>query len=220
MTANLTYNTLVDRIEDWIERNDLSLQTNIPTAIMLAQRRLDNNIRVLGQVKAVTGTFIPPQINSSQAVLAKPEDWKNTLDFSIATINSSGFYEIWNNLMLVSFDLLKIYWPDQTQTGIPKYYADDGYNHWIVAPTPNFAYPIRTTYMEQFPPIDIANQTNWLTENAPEVIFYATLLEAIIFTQNDQRKELINAEFEKAIKALDNTDRERITDRFGQRDKD
>lgn len=213
----ITYNSLVSDVLSYLERYDTAIINIMPTLIMLAQRRVDNDMKTLGQAAYVTGNFDPPFSIPSNGVIAKPDGWRNTLSFAIGTgINN----EIWLQLELRSYDWCRNYWPNSTAVGTPAYYCDFGFNNILIVPTPDSEYPFQFSYMQEFPPINTENQTNWLTVNAPEVVFFATLLEAMIFLKNDGRLPLIQAQYQHAMDALDSTDRERLTDRFTTRDKD
>jgi hypothetical protein len=233
MTANLTYTSLINNVLKYLNRlDDESLIAEMPTIVMLAQKRIDNDLKNLGQVEYVVSEFSPPSVDSTQNVIAKPVNWKNTLTFAIGIDTLGGTnYQYWKQLELVGYDFLKTFWPNSTDTGTPRYYADFGYDNWIVAPTPYQNNPIQVSYISTFPPLQVSyistvpplisgNETNWLTNNAPQLLFYATLMEAMIYTQFDQRLQLIQAEYEKLKTALTNTDMARITDRASTRDKD
>lgn len=217
MAESLSYDSLVTLILAETNRSDAAFIAIMPQLIMLAQRRIDNNIKTLGQDMYVFGNFLPPQTDSSQGVLAKPVRWRNTLSFAYGSGTNN---QVWTPLKLRSYDFCRNYWPNQMLLAPPKYYCDFGFNNILVVPTPDLAYPTQFAYMQAFPPIDEVNQTNWLTDNAPETVFYATLLEAMVYLQNDQRVPLIEAQFKQAVTALGSTDADRLTDRFAQRDKD
>ena len=56
-------------------------------------------------------------------------------------------------------------------------------------------------------------QTNWLTEYAPDVLLYATLLEATPFLKNDERVQVWQAIYDRSAQALNGEDLKRIMDR-------
>ena len=116
-----------------------------------------------------------------------------------------------------SYEYLRNYWPDETQTGTPQFYADYDYQHWLLAPTPTTAQTWEILYYEQ--PRFLADdfQTNWLTEYAPDLLLYATLLEASPFLKTDERIQTWQVMYDRAAQALSGEDLKRIMDRAAAR---
>jgi hypothetical protein len=67
-------------------------------------------------------------------------------------------------------------------------------------------------YYERIAPLSSTNQTNWLTQNAPNAMLFGTLLQAMPFLKNDQRV-IFQQKYSEAIKALKDEDFTRIPDR-------
>jgi hypothetical protein len=105
------------------------------------------------------------------------------------------------------------YWPDATQEETPEFYADYNYSNWVFAPTPDAAYPMEVLYYELPPLLDEDTQTNWLTEYAPNLLLYGCLLEATPFVKDDQRVQLWQAYYDRALSALNGEDLQKIVDR-------
>ena len=57
-----------------------------------------------------------------------------------------------------------------------------------------------------------SNQTNWITQNAPNVMLYGTLLQAMPFLKNDQR-QIFQQKYTEGMQALKLEDQLRIADR-------
>jgi len=56
------------------------------------------------------------------------------------------------------------------------------------------------------------NQTNWITQNAPNAMLFGTLLQAMPFLKNDQR-QIFQQKYTESIQALKAEDVSRIGDR-------
>jgi len=69
-------------------------------------------------------------------------------------------------------------------------------------PTPAIAYPYEWAIWQLLQPLDDANQTNWLTQYAPEVLTYAVLLEAQPFLKNDSRIPVWQGIFDRGVQGL------------------
>lgn len=106
---------------------------------------------------------------------------------------------------------------DSAQTGAPAYYADYDYNHWLIVPTPDVAYPYEVLFYQLPVLLDEENQTNWLTEEAPQLLLYAVLLEATPFLKNDDRIPVWQQMYDRAASMLNGEDLAKILDRSAVR---
>lgn len=210
MAFVLTYDTLTKAVEDYLERNDVNLVDQIPLFIMLGERRVARDLKILGIKVAITDNLI-----EEDSLIQKPTRWLNDSSFNIGT--SAGF----NTrvfLLQRSYEWCRTYWPDPTQTATPKYYASDyNYNYWFLAPTPDDAYPYEIIYYETPQLIDETTSTNFLTGSAPEVLLYGTLLETASYLKDDERIAVWTDYYEKARKALGEEDMKRIYDAYSKR---
>lgn len=110
----------------------------------------------------------------------------------VATPDGTGFVTppLQNATALLprSSDYCLEYWPDLTQVGQPIYYGDDyDFQNIIIVPTPVAATPFKLSYYETPEHLSSTNQQNWLTENAPDQLLYATLLQTGPYLKNDER---------------------------------
>ncbi len=209
----LTYATLVTALEFYLQRLDANFVSEIPLFIMLGQRRVARELKILGNK-----VFIEGSLAVGAVFLAKPADWLNSSDFYIGSnVPPAVGFHTWAPLKQRSYGYCIQYWPDATQTTQPKYIADYTYNSWYVAPTPDLAYPYRFSYY-QLPSLIAENQqTNWLTENAPDVLLYAALLETASYLQDDDRIPTWQKYYDLAKNSLSEEDMRRIYDAFSKR---
>lgn len=209
MAFVLTYTNLVTEIEKYLERSDSALISSIPLFIMLGERRVARDLKILGLKVYVTDTLLV-----GQQVLAKPTRWLNTSSFTIGT--GTGFNTI-TQVLQRSYEYCRMYWPDPTQTAQPKYFSDYQYYHFLIAPTPDAAYPYELSYYQVPQLIDGTTSTNWITENAPDILIYACLVEAAVYLKDDDRLPVWTNLYENAKGALSKEDRMRIYDSFSKR---
>src|SRR5574338_623877 len=162
MAFVLTYDSLTSSVQDYLERNDATLVSQIPLFIMLGERRAARDLKILGLKLAITDNVI-----AGSSVLAKPARWLNDSSFNLGTgvgFNTRLF------LLQRSYEWCRTYWPDPTQTSTPKYYASDyTYNFWFLVPTPDLTYPYEILFYETPQLIDQTVSSNFLTENALEL---------------------------------------------------
>lgn len=210
MAFVLTYDTLTKAVEDYLERNDVNLVDQIPLFIMLGERRVARDLKILGIKVAITDNLI-----DGDSVIQKPTRWLNDSSLNIGT---GTLYNTRVFLLQRSYEWCRSYWPDPSQTATPKYYASDyDYNHWFLVPTPDDIYPYEFLYYETPQLIDETTSTNFLTGSAPEVILYGTLLETASYLKDDERIAVWTDYYEKARKALGEEDMKRIYDAYSKR---
>jgi hypothetical protein len=197
----MTYDSLNSTVLQYLERQDQSVVNAIPTFITLCEFEIAQEIKTLGQLSVVTSNM-----SASNPVIQKPARWRKTVSMTILGATEA------TPVLLRKFEYLKTYWPNVTLTGLPEFYSDIDYDHWYFAPTPDQAYSFEVLYYERIPPLSSENQTNWLTQNAPNAMLYGTLLQAMPFLKNDQRA-IFQQKYSEAINALKTEDTTRVGDR-------
>lgn len=208
MIYNFTFDTLCLTLLKYLERNDDQITAMVPTFIMLAQRRIDKDCKNLGLLQYVGNSF-----TQGQSVLIKPSDWRNTVTFNVA----SGVNEnVYTQLYPRTYEFCRQYWPDDSKMDFPKYYCDYNFNSWLVVPTPLLPYKFQIAYYQTVSPISEEQQSNWLTQNAPELIFYATMLESMLYLKNDERTQYWRGLYTESLGAFNNEDMARLQDRTSQ----
>jgi len=198
----MTYDNLISIIPEYLERSDQATINAIPTFITLAEFEIAREVKTLGQLQVATSAM-----NFGNPQLAKPALWTKTVSMNYT--NASG---VRTPILLRKYEYLTNYWPNNTSTSAPLFYADTDWDHWYIAPTPDQAYNFEVLYYERLPPLSSTNQTNWLTRNAPNVMLYGTLLQAMPYLKNDQRV-IFQQKYTEGIKALKDEDVSRVGDR-------
>jgi len=203
MTASfaLTYDNLITTVLQYLERSDAATTDQIPTFITLCEFEIAQQIKTLGQQQVIQSTM-----TIANPVIAKPARWRKTTSINITV---SGVIQ---PVFLRKYEYLRTYASSSTTQSTPLYYADYDYEHWLVAPTPDLAYAFEVLYYERLQPLASDNQTNWLTQNAPNAMLYGTLLQAMPFLKNDQRV-IFQAKYKEAMDALKLEDQLRVGDR-------
>jgi hypothetical protein len=197
----LTYDSLTSTVLQYLERKDAAVVAQIPTFITMCEFEIAENIKTLGQLTVANATMTP-----NNPVLAKPARWRKTVSMSVN--NGTSMQPVF----LRKFEYLKNYAPNPSVTGTPIYYADTDYEHWYLAPTPDTAYEFEVLYYERIAPLSSTNQTNWLTQYAPNAMLYGTLLQAMTFLKNDSRV-IFQQKFDAALASLKTEDISRVGDR-------
>lgn len=214
MATTMTFETLKQDVQRYLERgstyaSDPIVYEQIPRLINLAERRIARELKVQGFIAVVSDTMVP-----GQSVYAKPDRWRDTVSINIGTgTNNANRTSLFTRV----YEYLRAYWPNESLTGTPLFYSDYDYTHWLVAPTPDQAYPFEVLYYELPPLLDDSIQTNWLTEYAPQLLLYGALLEATPFLKNDERIGTWQQYYDRAAAMLNGEDLAKILDRASVR---
>ena len=198
----MTYDSLVENIQSYLERTDTATLEKIPLFIMLAEQVIAAEIKFLGNLNVVTSTM-----TIGNPVLQKPARWHKTVSMNVTVAGEK------QPVLLRKYEYLREYWPDDTQTSIPKFYCDYNYDNWLVAPTPDATYNFEVLYYERIQPLDSTNQTNWFTIYAPQASLYGSLLQAMPFLKNDERIPMWQQQYQAIMQTLKTEDTQRIGDR-------
>jgi hypothetical protein len=198
----MTYTSLVENIQSYLERDDTATVEKIPLFIMLAEQIIASQIKFLGNLTVNTSTM-----TASTSIIDKPARWHKTVSMNI-TVDDER-----QPVLLRKYEYLREYWPNANSTGTPEFYSDYDYTHWLVAPTPDLAYTFEVLYYERIQPLDSSNQTNWFTIYAPQALLYGSLLQAMPFLKNDERMAMWKANYDQIMQTLMAEDKLRIGDR-------
>jgi hypothetical protein len=198
----MTYDSLVEDIQQYLERTDDATIAQIPRFIMLAEQVIASQIKFLGNLTVNTSNMV-----IGAATIDKPARWHKTISMNVTV---SGKRQ---PVFLRKYEYLREYAPDPSVEGVPKFYADYDYTHWLVAPTPDTAYDYEVLYYERVQPLDSSNQSNWFTTYAPQAMLYGSLLQAMPFLKNDERISMWQQQYDLIINTLKSEDVQRIGDR-------
>jgi hypothetical protein len=198
----MTYDSLVENIQSYLERSDTATLEKIPLFIMLAEQVIASQIKFLGNLTVNTSAMV-----ATQAIIDKPARWHKTVSMNITVSGKRS------PVLLRKYEYLREYWPNASSTSVPKFYCDYDYTHWLVAPTPAAAYSFEVLYYERVQPLDSSNQTNWFTIYAPQALLYGSLLQAMPFLKNDERMGMWQQQYDLIIQTLKVEDQSRVGDR-------
>ena len=190
-----TYATLKTAIADYMDRDDLT--TQIPDFINLAEQRIARTIKPNGFERYATSTF-----TVGDPSISKPVRFK--------VMRSFIFTDASNNKIALKrrpYSFIREFWPNDATQGVPRYYSDYGANFFLLAPTPNTAHAFEISYFEMLQALSDTNDTNWLTQFAPDLLLYGSLIEARSYLGNDERITTWTALYQKAIDDIDEEDK-------------
>lgn len=208
----MTFDSLKHDMQAYLERGtvvDSIVYAQLPSLINFAERRIARELKVQGFQRAVTTT-----LEAGMPVYPKPDRWRETISVNVQSAAGSAQRQ---PIFPRSYEYCRSYWPSEAETGQPLFYADYGYTNWLIVPTPSAALSMEVVYYELPPLLDETNQTNWLTEYAPQLLLYGALLEAAPFLKDDERIGVWQSMYDRAAQALKGEDLQKMTDRSSTR---
>ncbi len=212
MPTALTFDSLLVDLRQYLERGtsvDTTVFEQLPRLINLAERDIARTLKIQGFINVVTSTMA-----AGTSVYAKPDRWRDTVSiaFGIGTANNERV-----PLFPRSYEYCRLFSPDSTVEAQPEFYADYNYENWLFVPTPDFAYPYEVIFYQLLPLLDESNQTNWLTDHAPNVLLHGSLLQATRFLKNDARIPVWQQNYDTDLQKLNGEDLQKIIDRTSSR---
>lgn len=209
MPTYLTYSSLISDLQSYLERGtvitDPTVYNQLPRLINNAERAIVTRLKIQGNITPLNSVFA-----AGQAVYAKPDRWRRTVSMNFGTLTNQNYRA---PIFPRSYEYVRGYWPDDTQTAPPEYYADYDDQHWLIVPTPDQAYPWEPLVYQLPALLDTTNQTNWVTQYAPNALLYRALLETAPFIRNDSRIQTWEKFYEDFVSQLDTEDMKKIIDR-------
>ncbi len=212
MTATtLTYASLVEDLERYTDRGssgDTTVVAAIPRLINTAERAIVTDLKLQGYQRVLTDLMA-----SGTSVYAKPDRWKETISVSLVDASTR------RQLFARSYEYIRSYWPNESETGRPLFYADYSATHWLLGPTPDAAYPMEIIIYQLPALLSTANQTNWLTDEAPDMLRYRALMELFLVVKNYERAQVFQQLYADRLRSFQGEDMAKIMDRAAERDK-
>ena len=181
-----TYTTLNAALVEWLNRSGLaSLTDRTEDFIAMGQRRIHRTCD-LNAMETVLATF-----TQSTETVAIPAGYLRTKSISIQIGNC--------NLTLDGAPYKKVV--QAGRSGRPAFYATVGTNLHF-GPIPDQGYEMDIVYYKALDILSTSVSTNWISENAPELLLFAALWEAAIWMKDDLRKQEFEAAFKEHKKDL------------------
>jgi hypothetical protein len=200
-----TYSELVDQIRNYCETDSNVFSTAIVNDfIEHGELKIFREIDLDAYKKYKTAS-----LTSSDAFVAMPGATPTDFEFAryihiFSPSGSLGGLTDNERITLQKKDssFINEYWPNRNSTGIPKYYANWDNDTIILAPTPNAAYTIELAYNAQPTGLSSSNTTTWVSNNAPQLLLYACLIEAFKFLKNPDMLNIYTVSYKEELQTL------------------
>ena len=191
---SFTYGELKTAIQDFTENTETSFVNNLPVFIRSAEDRIFTlvDLELFRKNAVSTLTINDPYLNV-------PIDYLAPFSLQIITANHQQFLDFKD----VSF--VQRYHIDYGSTARPEYYGIYDVDNFILGPTPNIAYDVELHYYYRPDSITAGADTakSWLSDNAPNVLLYGSLVEAYTYMNGEaDMMQLYEQRFAQEIQRL------------------
>lgn len=197
------YTTLVSACQNVMEDDGTEYKAYIPTAIGLAEERLN---REIDSDAFVTTTFTSVSIST---VIKIPSNLKVPKEVAFYTATSAdNRYQ--RPLIRVPSSFAHEYWPyGNSSVGHPKYYhGPDKTGNWYIVPACSASiWQIRLLYEKKVEQLTAASSVNLFTEKWPDALFYATMIQMSRFARNPDMEAMFEKDYQNALMGIHNETR-------------
>ena len=210
MATNVTFDSLLGDLGAYIEKArvpNTDAWNQRERIVNLSERAMVAELKLQGYEKTLRGAM-----QAGKPFYPKPDRWRETISMHIVV---NGRLKEVN---VRGYEYCIAYWPDQTETAIPKFYCEFEGSHNLIVGTPDQSYAwIHKAYL--MPKLlDAGNQTNWLTDQAPVALHWRVLKEMAVFLKKDEDVARFGGEYASTIGALAAQDAKKLMDRAAERD--
>ncbi len=198
-TGFSTYNDLLLRMQEQLEDDSSEFVASAPNFIRAAELRLSKDIDTTFLKQNITETC-----TIGNRLVLKPTGFRFMHDVFLYDSTTGNETRLDNK----ADDYIRDFWPNATLTSQPRYYAQDYDNTYIMlAPTPDKAYEVRMNVEADLTQLSSSNQSNYLSINCGELLYYAAMVHASIFSRNENQRAIFEDLYSKGIDALNNQGR-------------
>ena len=188
-----TFGTLKTAINNWLARDDLT--SYLEDFISLGELRLSRAVRTRQVVKTLSVTL-------SSGVASVPSDF---LEVQNAFIDG-------NPVQPLEFKegqwIIRNY-PTRSSHGKPRFMAVVG-SDFIFGPFPDSDYDLGGAYYFKPAVLSDSNDTNEYTDNFPDLLLWACLVETSPFLHNDGRLVIWQRKYEETLSGVEMTERRQL----------
>jgi hypothetical protein len=188
------YSELQTAVAGWIDRDDLA--DRIEEFIALGEARIYRDLKINAMVKGFNATI--GAVNPRQIV--GPTDFIELRD---ARINLAGGGV--RGLEYATTDFIVRRYPNRALS-TPLYIHRTTGNDFGFGPAPDSDYSVSLKYYARLPALSDSNTTNWFTENAPDILMWASLVESVGYTMDDERLGVWESKYVQIVNQIQKED--------------
>lgn len=171
MAYTTTYATLVADLQDIVESTNHEFVAQIPKIIARAQDVVQRDLGL-----EIWRGFISTTTTSLSRDLTRNQAWLEVRSIFLPALGRP--------LEKRHIDWVRMYGPSQ---GVPKYWTEATETQIWLSPIPDDTYAIQIEILDRLPNLNQSNQTNWLTNNAADLLLLACLIGSELYLVSPDR---------------------------------
>ena len=172
----MTYTELLQKIRDYTE-----VDANVFTSTILDGFIENAEYRIFRDVDSDNNRrYAVANLITNQRYINTPADLLIIRSAQIVDSDGSSQPDNRDFLQYRDTSFMSEFNPTET-TGVPKYYGYWNESEIIIAPTPDATYEIQLNYILKAPGLSATNTTTYISQNFPNGLLYACLVEAFSF---------------------------------------
>ncbi len=188
--ALINYDDLKTTVANYLARSDLTAQ--IPNFIRLAEVRLRRELRLRQMLKSSTTTM-----TGGDQTVTLPIDFLELRDLFVVTNPTRDLQYLSPSTFSRN--------GRTTESGLPVFYTIIA-NEFMFAPVPDGNYTLQMLYYAAPAYLTDTNPSNAFVATCPDLLLYASLLEAEPYLMNDARTQLWASMYDRGLAALNAAD--------------
>ena len=186
-----TYSTIKDATLRWLNREGFTaLEDDIEDLMAIAQRSIWRTANLNAMLTATT-LAVDARIEAAPSGMLR--------------IKSITLQEGSQSKDLRGTDFRTVMLARDVDT--PRYYTSVGTNLYF-GPTPDQEYTLDIIGYAALTNVSTANDTNWVSDNYPELIMWSTMYEALLFLKDDNRAAVWKAKYDTLLDEILESERE------------
>ena len=194
----MTYTELIQKIKDYTE-----VDSNVFTSTILNGFIEDAEYRIFREVDSDNNRrYDTANLIANDRFISRPAGLLVIRSAQIvdsdgtSAANNRDFLEYRDTSFMSEFN-------PKESTGVPKYYSLWDEEKIVVAPIPNATYTIQFNYILKDPGLSSTNTTTYISQNFPNGLLYACLVEAYGFLKGPvDMIQLYDKKYAEAVKGF------------------
>lgn len=193
----MTFKNIQDKVKDYLHRSDLSTVVGgsapVVDFINFAQRKIERENNLKNMEARQTAT-----IAANEYRVSEPASMKSVIAFHIV------HQDIYYKLAKMATDTILATQSDRdSDLGQPKYFSHHpSTSEILVRPTADQSYTMDIYFYKYTSDLNADSDTNWYTNNAPEVLIFGALIQAEPYLMNDKRLQTWAVMYQNAIDSI------------------
>ena len=194
----MTYTELVQKIRDYTE-----VDANVLTSTIIDGFIENAEFKILREVDSDNNRrYAVANLITNQRYINTPADLLIIRSAQIVDSDGSSQPDNRDFLQFRDTSFMSEFNPTEA-IGVPKYYSLWDEQNIVVAPTPDATYTIQLNYILKDPGLSATNTTTYISQNFPNGLLYACLVEAYGFLKGPiDMLQLYDKKYTEAVKGF------------------